>query len=94
MSVVMKKLTSEQINNYKWVLNNLDNIDWNKSVFDDDVFISCEGWLDGSSLAYGKSELEDDLKAAIKNGEVKEIKGQIALDLVVDYFKDNPISYS
>ena len=88
MSVIMKKLTSEQINNYKWVLNNLDNIDWNKSVYHDDVFISCEGWLNGSSLEYGKSELEDDLKAVIKNGEVKEVQGQIALDLVVDYCKE------
>jgi len=86
MSVVMKKLTSEQINNYKWVLNNLDNIDWNEPD-EDEPYIMCDGWLDGV-LHYGKSELEDHLKAVIKDGEVKEIEGQIALDLVVDYCKE------
>tara|TARA_Y100000741_G_C18206259_1_gene539733 strand:+ start:562 stop:831 length:270 start_codon:yes stop_codon:yes gene_type:complete len=86
MSVVIKKLTSEQINNYKWVLNNLDNIDWNEPD-EDEPYIMCDGWLHGV-LHYGKSELEDDLKAVIKDGEVKEIEGQIALDLVVDYCKE------
>jgi len=43
MSVVMKKLTNEQIKNYKWVLNNLDSIDWNEPD-GDEPYIICDGW--------------------------------------------------
>ena len=86
MSVVMKKLTKEQIKDYKWVLNNLDSIDWNETD-GDEPYIICDGWLHGV-LNYEKSELENDLKTIIKNEQVKEIQGQIALDLVVDYCKE------
>ena len=86
MSVVMKKLTNEQIKNYKWVLNNLDNIDWNEPD-GDEPYIICDGWLHGQ-LNYERNELENDLQTIIKNEKVKEIQGQIALDLVVDYCKE------
>jgi len=68
------------------ILNNLDNIDWNEPD-GDEPYIRCDGWLHGQ-LEYEKSELEDDLKAVIKNDKVKEVQGQIALDLVVDYCKE------
>ena len=35
----MKKLTNEQIKNYKWVLNNLDSIDWNEPDGDEPYII-------------------------------------------------------
>lgn len=93
----MKKLTSKQIKDYKSLLDNFDNIDWNKPHefgFDgDEPILICDGWIDGNRLYINKSQLEIDLKDAIKNKQFRDVKGRIYLDVVTKHCiksKDTP----
>ncbi|MDP7566081.1 MAG: hypothetical protein QF794_08190, partial [Candidatus Marinimicrobia bacterium] len=79
------KLTDKQINDFKWVLENIGNLDWNDpdSEVYDEPYLMIHGWLGGSDLDYIKSELRADLEDAISSGEANDVDGKLALDLIV-----------
>tara|TARA_B110000263_G_C14879512_1_gene316689 strand:- start:121 stop:414 length:294 start_codon:yes stop_codon:yes gene_type:complete len=79
------KLTQVQIDEYEWVLENIENIDWIEND-EPKPFIMIEGWLEGL-LDYEKSELVENLENAINSKEFFLIDKLNSLDLVVNYCK-------
>jgi len=80
------KLTQLQIENYEWVLDNIDNINWSDND-EPNPYILIDGWL-GGSLDYEKSDLIETLEQAIKSKEFFLINNLNSLDLVVNHCKN------
>lgn len=79
------KLTTIQIKNYEWVLENINNLNW---INNDEAnpYILIDGWL-GGCLDFEKSELIESLEQAIEAKYFFVINKLNPLDVVVDYCK-------
>jgi hypothetical protein len=79
----MDKLSEKQISDLKWLLENIDKIDW-----DENGKLAIDGWMGVLTAYYEKNQLISEIEEAIETGEKEAGMQQERLGLVISYCKN------
>ena len=79
----MDKLSEKQISDLKWLLENIDKIDW-----DENGRLEIYGWMGVLTANYEKNQLISEIEEAIETGEKEAGMQQERLELVISYCKN------
>ena len=77
------RLSEKQISDLKWLLENIDKIDW-----DENGKLAIDGWMGVLTAYYEKNQLISEIEEAIETGEKEAGMQQERLGLVISYCKN------